>query len=117
MSEITNAAYQLIRDFVQEKFAYVDIFDVLGIRILRMSVTDSRINWVHQAGSQRLEMMIILDGSNTDLPLPCRINKVALFETAESVAPLAEEGFSAFELAYESDLLIIRVQIEVPDII
>ena len=117
MADLTGKGYQIIRDHFQSECKFVEIYDTLGLKISRISIDDIRINWVHQEGAQRLEAMLILDGSNTDIPIPCKMSKLAIFNSAESTDALAEENFSAFEIQTENDLLFIRIQIEIPDIL
>ena len=116
MAEITSHAYQNLRDYIQSNWQYIELQDEQNNPILRLSPSDNRVSWIHNAGDQTLKLQIIIKGSDTDITLPTNYAKSLIFNVATGGQPLSEESFSPFTMESEQDELTVIHEIQVPQI-
>lgn len=114
MANATSTAYQDLRDYIQANWRYVELRDSLGNPFLRISTSDTRVAWTHQAGSQTLELTVTIQGSNSDITLPSAFSQSAIFKTATGGQPMSLETFPTFTMEGVGDELVIKHRIEVP---
>lgn len=117
MAEITNYAYQNLRDYIQSNWQYIELQDEAGNAILRLSPTDSRYTWTHNAGDQTLKLQVVIKGSDTDITLPCTFAKSVIYNVATGGQPLSEETFTPFTVETEQDELTVIHNIQVPQVV
>lgn len=114
MANATAQAYQDLRDYIVANWRYIELRDSLGNPFLRISTSDTRVSWTHTAGSQTLELTVILQGSNSDITVPSTFAQSAIFKTATGGQPMSLETFPSFTMEGIGDELTIKHRIEVP---
>lgn len=117
MAEITSYAYQDLRDYIQSNWKYIELQNESGVAILRLSPTDSRCTWTHNAGDQTLKLQVVIKGSDTDITLPCTFAKSVIFNIATGGNAISEESFTPFTLESEQDELTVIHNIQVPQVV
>lgn len=117
MAEITQAAYQNLRDYIQANWKYIELQNETGIAIVRLSPSDSRINWTHSAGEQILKLQVIIKGSDADITAPKTFAKSVIYNVATGGSPLSVESFTPFTIEGDQDELTIIHSIQVPKVV
>jgi hypothetical protein len=117
MAEITNAGYKDIRSHIEDAWKYHELRDIDGNVVVRLSTSDSRVNWTHDPLSQILEITTVIRGSDDDIILPKSFASSALYNVGVGGEALSVEGFSQFTIEAGSDQLTVRHRIEVPRVI
>jgi len=117
VTEITNAGYQTIRDFIQSNWSYVEIRNSSGAAIIRISTSDSRCSWIHAPGDQVLKLQVIITGSDSDITLPITIAGAAMYDVASGGNALAEGTFTAATLEADADQVKVEIDIQVPQVV
>jgi len=117
LAEINQDGYQSIRDFVQANWTYIELRDDTNTAILRLDPTDSRVSFTHVAGSQTLELQIVVSGSDTEVTLPQTFASSAIYDVASGGTAYSEESFTAFTMEGTSDQLTVKHQIQVPQVV
>jgi len=117
-TEIREAGYQSIRDFVEANWIYINLEDDTGTEILRISTSDSRVTWTHSAGSQVLELEIIVSGGDSDISLPQTFASSSVYAVATGGDILSRDdaGFETTTFQTTADTLTTTHQIEIPNI-
>lgn len=124
-TELPTDGYQAVRDAIDssatqpDQWDYIGFFDDGGSEVLRISITgDSRCQWAHTAGSNPLEVIADLSGSDSDVPTPTTFAETKLFNvsgvgngTALSTDTVTNETVDA-----DSDSVSIVHEVEVPQI-
>lgn len=114
MANATTFAYEDLRSYIVNNWNHVELRDSLGNPVLRISTSDTRVSWTHEAGSQILELTIIIQGSNSDVQLPQEFGQSAIFKTVSGGNPVSVENFPVFTMEGIGDQLTIKHRIEVP---
>lgn len=115
-TEITNAGYKTVRDFIQNTWTFLELRDELGAPILRLGVGDSRVTWEHIADARVLKLQIIIKGTDAEINLPQTFASSALFTEKTGGEGLAVESFSNFTMESEGDELTVIHQLEIPQV-
>ena len=116
-TEITNAGYQSLRDFVQQEWTFIELRDEVGSAIVRLGVDDERVSWTHDSNSQTLELRVVISGSDSEIELPRTFLSSAIFKQAEGGEELAQESFSSFTMEGTGDELTVIHQLEIPQVV
>lgn len=116
-TEITNAGYQSLRDFVQSAWTFIELRDESGTAIVRLGVDDERVSWTHPENSQTLELRVVITGSDEEIELPSTFASSAIFTQASGGEELAKESFSAFTMEETGDELTVIHQLEIPQVV
>lgn len=116
MANATSFAYEDLRAYIVANWRFIELRDGLGNPFVRLSTSDTRVSWTHQANSQTLELTVTLQGSNSDITLPSTFAQSAIFKnsTDTSVKAVSIESFPAFTMEGVGDELTIKHRIEVP---
>lgn len=117
MAEITQAAYQNLRDYIQSNWKYIELQDDTGVAIVRLSPSDSRVTWTHTAGEQTLKLQVIIKGSDTDVTAPKTFSKSVIYNVATGGSQLSVESFTPFTIEGDQDELTVIHSIEVPKVV
>lgn len=117
MAEISNAGYQSIRDYIQSNWQYIELRDETNSPILRISTNDNRVQWSHDVGSQTLELTCIIKGDDADITKPVTFASSAIYDVVTGGSPYAVENFTPFTMENDADQLIIKHQIQVPQLV
>lgn len=117
MAEIKQEGYQAIRDYIQANWKFIELRDDNGVAVLRADTTDSRVNFTHQAGSQTLELTIVVTGADSDITLPQTFASSAIYDVASGGTAYSEEPFTPFTMEGTGDQLTVKHQIQVPQIV
>ncbi|MFD2638422.1 hypothetical protein [Piscibacillus salipiscarius] len=116
MAEITQDAYQDLRDYIQNSWQFIELQDDSGTAVLRLDPSDSRVTWTHTAGSQILQLQVVVKGSDTDITAPQTFAQSVIFNVASGGNPLSTETFTAFTIEQDEDQLTVIHNIEVPQV-
>jgi hypothetical protein len=116
MAEITTAGYQDIRDHIEATWIYVEFLDNSDDVILRLPLSDDRVDWTHAPSARTLELTTVITGSDVDITLPQDFRKSSIYKVATAGDALSLESFTIFTIEAESDQLTIKHRIEVPKI-
>lgn len=117
MAEITSAAYQNLRDHIQNTWKYIELRDDAGNPIVRLSVDDPRVDWTHTAGAQTLELSVTIKGSDSDITIPKTFASSAIYNVATNGTAFSVENFSSsFTIQAAEDELRVKHQIQVPSL-
>jgi hypothetical protein len=117
--EISAAGYLDIRNYIESAsgWKWVEIRDSLGAVWERLSTDDDRVVWTHTAGDNPIELSVTLTGSDVDITLPEEFKTVALFKAEIGGDALAVGDITQVTLEQATDQVIIRAQIQVPQIV
>lgn len=117
MAEILNAGYQSIRTFVEANWKYIELRDGAGLRILRLPVEDARVQWIHTANAQTLELQIVVRGSDAEIALPKTFASSAIYGVSTGGSAFSIETFSSFTMEASGDELTVIHQLQIPQIV
>ena len=117
--EINAAGYLDIRNYIESAsgWKWVEIRDELGNPWERFSTDDVRVEWTHSAGVNPLELSVTLTGDDIEMTLPETFESVALFKAEVGGDALASGPITSVTLEQVTDQVIIRAQIQVPQIV
>ena len=116
MAEVTSAAYQDLRDYIQDNWKWIELRDGEDAAILRVDPADERVEWSHEAQAQVLELTITVKGENADITPPQAFASSAIFKAAEGGNAFSVETFTSFTIETNEDELTVKHQIEVPQV-
>jgi len=117
MSQISEYNYMKVRDLQESLIKYIEIRDNLGVKIVRIPITDPRVTHTFDRTKQEQTYTILISGSDTDITLPITIGGTALFETAISTDELSSETTTAFLLNATGDTCTITYKLQIPEVI
>lgn len=117
MTEIKPAGYQDLRNYIEANWEYIELRDDQGSAIVRLPITDDRVEWTHTPGAQTLEMTVTINGSDPDISLPQTVAGSALYKAASGGDAMSEKTFVPFTLMAAEDEITIRHQIQVPEVV
>ena len=115
MAEITSAAYQDLRDYIQSQWKYIELQDESGVAIIRLSPSDNRVTYT--AEGQTLKLQVVVKGSDADINTPTTFAKSAIFDVASGGTPYSVETFTSFTIESDQDELTVIHSIEVPQVV
>ncbi|UUV26380.1 MULTISPECIES: hypothetical protein [Lysinibacillus] len=114
MAEFSNAGYHKIRDYIKATWNYIELQDETGTAIIRLGIDDSRVTWIHTENTNPLKIQIKIKGS--EISLPKRFAKSAIFDVASGGTALAVSDFETTTLTQEIDELTVEHSLEVPNV-
>lgn len=140
MAEITDRAYQNLREYIVKNWTNrIHIKDQIEVnRGVVLESGDERVRWIHERGkeerkvdedrmgrpifedveiedNQVLQLQITIKGSDDDVYLPMTVEKLEIKgEVKGEPFVFIEEEFEPFTLENEDDELVIIQNIEVP---
>lgn len=115
MAEITSAAYQDLRDYIQSTWKYIELQDESGVAIIRLSPSDNRVTYT--AEGQTLKLQVVVKGSDVDINTPTTFAKSAIFDVATGGTSYSVETFTPFTIESDQDELTVIHSIEVPQVV
>ncbi|MBS3679950.1 hypothetical protein KGF86_06975 [Ornithinibacillus massiliensis] len=140
MAEITEAAYQQLRQYIIENWQFIELRDQTNIPIIRLSPDDERVTWVHQMieGEQEivdydelfnpiygepkrllpntLQLQIVIKGNDPDITLPQTFAKSVIYNVPNNGEAISEETFEPFNMQNQNDQLTVIHNIQVPQL-
>lgn len=142
MAEVTEQAYQDLRQHIVKNWKYIELQDASGNPIIRLSPDDTRVTWVHETikvekeviidydrrGNpipdtvtieklpSTLQLQIVVKGSDSEISLPKTFAKSVIYNVATDGEPLSEESFTPFEMANDQDEITVVHNIVVPQL-
>lgn len=116
MAEITASAYQALRNYIQQSWKYIELRDDAGNAIVRLSPSDSRVKWVHNASDQVLKLQIVIKGSDADITKPRTFVSSAIYDVANGGNAYSVESFTPFTIKSDQDELTVIHEIQVPKV-
>jgi hypothetical protein len=123
MAAVTNDGYQDLRDHIQSTWQYIEVRDASaggtgGTPIVRLPVSDARVDWIHSGGAQALQLRVVLTGSDSDISEPVTIRSSAIYKVASGGSALSAEVLAEGDATINAsaDSVTITHTIEVPDI-
>ncbi|WP_031408012.1 hypothetical protein [Geobacillus vulcani] len=116
MAEITASAYQALRNYIQNNWKYIELRDDMGNAIVRLSPSDSRVKWIHNAGDQVLKLQVVIKGSDADITKPKTFASSAIYDVATGGQPYSIESFTPFTIQSDMDELTVIHEIQVPKV-
>lgn len=117
MAEITQEAYQDLRDYVQENWRYIELGDENDAPILRLSTTDSRVQWAHEAGSGELQLQVTIKGTDGDIAFPTTFASSSIYNVEAGGKAFSKENFNSFTVETENDELTVVHSIQIPQML
>lgn len=117
MAEVTTEAYQDLRDYIEDNWDYIEFRDDADNPVVRLGVSDPRIEWSHTAGDQELEITAVLRGDDGDITTPQTISKSLIFKQDTGGDPLSVEELTEFTIEQDDDELTVKHKIQVPQIV
>lgn len=118
-TEITAEGYLDIRNYIESAsgWPWVEVRDDTSTPWGRFNTTDPRVEWTHEVGANPLELSISLTGSDADMTLPETFAEVAFFKEEIGGDALAAGPITNVTLEQTTDQLVIKAQVEVPEIV
>lgn len=142
MTEVTEQAYQDLRQHIIDTWKYIELRDELDNPIVRLSPDDQRVSWVHVPLKEEkeiiidydrrgnpitdtvtidklpstLQLQIVVKGSDSEISLPKTFAKSVIYNVATDGEPLSVESFTPFEMANDNDQITVVHNIEVPQL-
>ncbi len=114
-TEITEFGYQQIRNFIEGSWIYIALIDSGDDEVLRLSVSDPRVTWIHDPNDAILRLRVQIQGSDIDVPIPTTFAKSILYNSAVSSDIIHERVFDNATIANPNDQLTVTHSIEVPE--
>ena len=114
MAEITQVAYQDIRDHIQNTWKFIELRNAEGQAVLRLSTDDSRVNWTHVQGERELKLEINVKGTDAEITIPQSFGASAVYNVAVDGTEFSAESFTPFTIESDKDELTIVHAILVP---
>lgn len=115
MAEITQAAYQNLRDYIQSNWKYIELQDDTGVAIVRLSPSDSRVTSIIEGNN--VKITVVVKGSDSDITAPKTFAKSVIYNVATGGSPLSVESFTPFTIEGDQDELTIIHSIQVPKVV
>lgn len=118
MAATTTPGYQDIRDYIQANWQYIEIRDTTGTAIVRLPVSDARVDWIHTAGAQTLLLRVVLTGSDADVPVPVTARTSAIYKVAAGGSAFGVETLVEGDATINADPdnITITHSIQVPQV-
>lgn len=123
MAAITNDGYQDLRDRIEANWTYIEVRNAGaagtgGAAVVRLPVSDSRVDWMHTPGAQALQLRVVLTGSDADISEPVTLRSSAIYKVATGGSALSAEVLAEGDatITAPADSVTITHTIEVPDI-
>jgi hypothetical protein len=123
MAAVSAAGYQDIRDYIQANWQYIEIRNAGaagtgGAAVVRLPVSDARVDWIHTGGAQALQLRVVLTGSDADIAEPVTLRSSAIYKVASGGSALSAEVLAEGDATINApaDSVTITHTIEVPDI-
>ena len=118
MAATTSAGYQDLRDYIEANWQYIEIRDTGGAAIVRLPVSDPRVEWVHSGGAQTLQLRVVLTGSDSDVPVPVTARSSAIFKVASGGSAFGVETLAEGDatISADPDNITITHSIQVPQV-
>lgn len=117
MAEITENGYQSIRNYIEANWIYHSLRDEEDAEIIRISPSDARTSWTHDAGAQVLELTTTVTGADDDIIPPQTFAGSELYDVSSGGSPLADEIFTSFTIETDGDELTIKHRLEIPQVV
>lgn len=124
MAAVTTAGYQDLRDYIQANWLFIEIRDASvagagGAAIVRLPLSDARVDWVHTANAQTLQLRVTLTGSDADVPVPVTARSSVIFKVAAGGNPLSSEVLVEGDATInaDADQIVITHSIQVPQVV
>jgi hypothetical protein len=136
LAQIKELAYQELRLYIQNHWQYIALQDENGAEVLRLSPTDSRVQWIHEvttgdpeydrygnpipgSGStvittNILKLQIVVNGSDAEINAGTTIAQSAIYNVSSGGEPFAQEVFEPFTFGSDQDKLTVVHEILVP---
>jgi len=113
MAQVTNYAYDKLRQFAVGSWKYLEVQKADGTPINRFTQSDGLT--ITQVG-QTIELSITISGSNA-LFTGQSVSKSVIYDVATSGQPIATETFTEFTFAATEDELTIKHTLQIPQIV
>lgn len=117
--EVNAAGYQDIRDRIEANWQYIELLNAAGTAVVRLPVSDPRVTWVHTPGAQTLQLQVVVQGSDADIPVPVTLRSSALYKAASGGSPMhGPRAFTEgdFTFSADADRCTITHSLSVPQI-
>ncbi|MBU9720555.1 MULTISPECIES: hypothetical protein [Bacillaceae] len=116
MAEILQEGYSDLRTYIESNWQYIELQNDEGNSIVRLSPTDSRVQWTHSTGDQVLKLQVVVKGSDSDIASETTFGQSAIYKTSSGGNPISVESFTPFTIESEDDELTVIHSIEVPKV-
>lgn len=118
MAATTSAGYQDIRDYIQATWQYIEVRDTAGVAVVRLPVSDARVDWIHAAGAQTLLLRVVLTGSDADIAEPITLRSSAIYKVAAGGSAFGVETLVEGDAPINAppDTVTITHSIQVPQV-
>ncbi|USK86160.1 hypothetical protein [Peribacillus asahii] len=117
MAEISTVAYQDLRNYIQTNWKYIELQDEAGTPVVRLSPSDSRVQWTHLANDQTLKLQVVIKGIDSDITAPKTFTKSVIYNVPTGGSPLSSETFTPFTIESDQDELTVVHSISVPKVL
>lgn len=115
MAEITASAYSDLRNYIQTNWQYIELQDDMGVTILRLSPSDTRVTSVIEGNN--VKITVVVKGSDTDITAPSTFAKSVIYNVSTGGTPFSTESFTPFTIETDQDELTVIHNIEVPQVV
>jgi len=112
MAEISTAAYQDLRNYIQTNWKYIELQNESGTSIVRLSPSDSRVTSVIEGN--KVKLTIVLKGSDADIVEPLTFVKSVIYNVATGGTPFSTETYEPFTLVGADDEITVNHSIQIP---
>lgn len=115
MAEITNYAYQDLRDYIKSNWQFIELQDDQNNPIIRLSPSDSRVK--SEIEGNNVKLTVVIKGNDTDITSPSTFAKSVIYDVATGGQPISEESFTPFTIESDQDELTVIHTIQVPQLV
>jgi hypothetical protein len=123
MAAVTSSGYQDIRDHIEATWTYIELRDASvagtgGAPVVRLPLSDPRVDWIHSGGAQALQLRVVLTGSDSDITEPVTLRSSAIYKVGTGGSALSAETLVEGDATINApaDSVTITHTLEVPDI-
>lgn len=117
MAEVTTAAYEDIRAYIEANWDFLEPYDDGDSAITRVDTSDDRITWVHADGAQTLQLEGVFSGDDSDITLPVTFAGSRVFDVDSGGSAYSDETYTNFTMEATDDEITITHEIEVPEVV
>ena len=116
MSELTDSGYQSIREYVQNNWSHIEIYDDAKNAITRVDIDgDVRCQWKDLDSDKTLQVEFSVTGSDGDIPIPTTLKYSAIWDSSTGGYRTTEkEQMAEAVFNQNGDNVVVTHSIDIP---
>ena len=112
--EVTEDGYQDVRDHLEDIWEHLSLIDDDDEEVTRISISDERADWEHNAGDQVIEFRVDISGDDADIPHGTTFEASDLYRVSSGGDGRAKDNWSPSTIAGDEDGLTVFHRVQIP---